>query len=510
MDLNYILIWIVGVSAAITLVRLTRMGARLYCDWIFVNGVLLSLLGVGLIFFPDWVGYAAGVAWALFTLAPSFGRRVVWRWGMQQQYAAAWRLALVLRWLHPFDVDRHRPSLLRAMWLAQRGQTEKAVEILRCLVPRGGATGRAAAAQLYRMTGRWEELVEWVDNSVGMSGLLRDVGVLLSYVRSLGETGNLERMLWVYAQYGGALEQSGHRPSRNLCRMMMMAFCGRTAVLEGLLSESLDWLPVTTQEFWRATAEAAAGETEMSRQRLTRLLEWETDAMARAAIERRLSVPIKVATETMVESVLEETQELRAAFAWRTAHATQAIIGMNVAMFALETFIGGSENEMVLLKLGAVSSAAVAAGDWWRLLAAMFLHYGWLHLTMNMLGLLLLGPFVEKSLGRVKFVATYLFSGLVSMAFVASVTHWRQMGDELLVGASGSIMGLVGATAIVWLRNWQTGRSHVALQRLRRVGLVIALQMVFDLVTPQVSMAAHTSGVITGCVVALLLTAGDG
>jgi rhomboid protease GluP len=152
----------------------------------------------------------------------------------------------------------------------------------------------------------------------------------------------------------------------------------------------------------------------------------------------------------------------------------------------------------------------VAAGDWWRLLAAMFLHYGWLHLTMNMLGLLLLGPFVEKSLGRVKFVATYLFSGLVSMAFVASVTHWRQMGDELLVGASGSIMGLVGATAIVWLRNWQTGRSHVALQRLRRVGLVIALQMVFDLVTPQVSMAAHTSGVITGCVVALLLTAGDG
>ena len=150
------------------------------------------------------------------------------------------------------------------------------------------------------------------------------------------------------------------------------------------------------------------------------------------------------------------------------------------------------------------------AGDWWRLLAAMFLHYGWLHLTMNMLGLLLLGPFVEKSLGRVKFVATYLFSGLASMAFVAVITHWRQMGDELLVGASGSIMGLVGATAIVWLRNWQTGRSHVALQRLRRVGLVIALQMVFDLVTPQVSMAAHTSGVITGCAVALLLTAVDG
>ena len=355
MDLNYILIWMVGVSAAVTLVRLTRMGARLYRGWIIVNGGLLALLGAGLACFPAWAGYVTGAGWMLFVLIPSFGTRVVWRWGMQQRYVAAWRLAMVLRWLHPFDVDRCRPSLLWAMWLAQRGETEKAVGILRRLVAHGGMTGRAAAAQMYRIAGRWEELVEWVDNSVGMSGLLRDVGVLLSYVRALGETGNLERMLWVYAQYGGALERSGHQPSRNLCRMMMMAFCGRTAAVEELLLESLDWLPVTAQEFWRATAEAAAGEADKSRQRLTRLLEWETDMVARAAIERRLSVPVKVATETMVESVLEETEEPRAVFSWRTAYVTQAIIAMNVAMFALEIFAGGSENEMVLVKLGAVS-----------------------------------------------------------------------------------------------------------------------------------------------------------
>jgi rhomboid protease GluP len=125
---------------------------------------------------------------------------------------------------------------------------------------------------------------------------------------------------------------------------------------------------------------------------------------------------------------------------------------------------------------------------------------------MNMLGLLLLGPFVETSLGRLRFVATYLFSGLASMAFVVALAHWRFMADDLLVGASGSIMGLIGATAIVLLRRWRSAGSHVARQRFRRVALAIGLQIVFDLVTPQVSMAAHTSGVVAGCVVALLLT----
>jgi len=509
MNLNYILIWIVGVSAAVVLVRMARMSARLHRGWIVVNSALLALLGAGLLWFPEQAGYAAGAAWLAFVLGPSLGARVTWRWAMQQRYAAAWRLAVVLRWLHPFDADRHRPGLLRAMRLAQRGETEEALKILRRLVACGGPAGRAAAAQTYRITGRWEELVEWVNGSVGPTGLLRDVGVLLSYVRALGETGDLERMQWVYAQYGGALERADHRPSRDLCRMMMLAFCGQTAAVERLLSESLDWLPVTTQEFWRATAEAAAGESLESQQRLTRLLEWETDAVARAAIERRLQVPLAIGTEMLIDSDFEETTEARVGFGWRTARMTQALVAMNVAMFALEMLSGGSENESVLFQLGALSATAVAEGDWWRLLTAMFLHAGWLHLGMNMLGLLLLGPFVETNLGRLKFMATYLFSGLASMGFVVALVHWRLTQDDLLVGASGGIMGLIGATAIILLRNWRAGRSRVALQRLQRVALAIALQVVFDLVTPQVSMAAHTSGVVAGCVVALLLTLED-
>ncbi|MBM3859910.1 MAG: rhomboid family intramembrane serine protease [Verrucomicrobia bacterium] len=506
MSLNYILIWMVGVSAVLVLVRVARMSARQHRGWIVVNGVLLALLGAGLLWFAESAGYVAGAAWLLFVLTPMLGARLAWRWAMQQRYAAAWRLAVALRCLHPFHEGRHRPGLLQAMWLAQRGETEAALEALRRVVACGGTVGRAAAALTFRITGRWEELMEWVNGSLGPSVLLRDPGLLLSYLRALGEVGDLERMQWVYAQYAGALEHAEHRPGREFCRVMMLAFAGRVEAVERLLSESLDWLPVPTQEFWRATAEAAAGETGKAQQRLTRLLEWETDAVARAAIERRLRVPLAVGLEMPLDFIVEETEPARLRFGWRTARMTQAFAGINVAMFLLEVLAGGSENETVLFHLGALSASAVAEGDWWRLLGAMFLHAGWLHLAMNMLGLLLLGPFVETNIGRLRFAATYLFSGLASMLFVVVLAHLGVIEDDLLVGASGSIMGLIGATAIVLLRNWRTARSRVALQRLQRVALAIGLQIVFDLVTPQVSMAAHTSGVVAGSVVALLLT----
>ncbi len=507
MDLNYILIWAVAFSAGMVLVRAIRTKALAYRGWVIVNGGILVLLAAGLMLFPSLAGIVSGIAWMVFVLLPLLGSRLVWRWAMAQRYSAAWRLAMALAWLHPFEPDRHRPQLLRAMWLAQRGESEEAMHILQRLAAFGGLTGRAAAAQMYRINGRWEELVDWVNSSVGMTGLLRDVGLLLSYLRALGETGDLQRMLWVYAQCGGALEQSGHQPSRDYARMMVLAFCGRTTAVERLLSESLDWLPVTAQEFWRATAETAAGQTEKARQRLTRLLEWETDAVAQAAIARRLAFPLPVASETDIVPFLEEQTEPRPQFRWRAAHATQILIGINVVMFLLETLAGGSTDEHVLYEMGAVSATAVFNGDAWRLLAAMFLHCGWLHLVMNMLGLLLLGPFVEVTLGRLKFMAVYLFSGVASMGFVVVLSWERVIQDDLLVGASGSIMGLVGAMAIIWLRTWRVARSRLALQRLQRVALVIGLQVLFDLMTPQVSMAAHASGVVAGSLAAFLLTA---
>jgi len=72
-----------------------------------------------------------------------------------------------------------------------------------------------------------------------------------------------------------------------------------------------------------------------------------------------------------------------------------------------------------------------------------------------------------------------------------------------LVGASGCIMGIVGAWAGFLLRHRHMPQAK---QRLGNVVMIIVIQVVFDLSTPQVSMAAHVCGLIAGFFLGLVLT----
>jgi len=157
-----------------------------------------------------------------------------------------------------------------------------------------------------------------------------------------------------------------------------------------------------------------------------------------------------------------------------------------------------------LYKLGALWTPAVVAGEWWRLLAAQFLHLGVLHLLMNMLALAWLGPIVENSFGTLRFLVIYLLAGTGSMGFVL----FRELGavePTLLVGASGCIMGLIGAMAASLWRGWRVHHARIARLRLRSVIAIVLMQTTFDLLVPQVSMAAHLTGIFIGFVTALAL-----
>lgn len=71
----------------------------------------------------------------------------------------------------------------------------------------------------------------------------------------------------------------------------------------------------------------------------------------------------------------------------KIAIATYGLVSLNLLVFALEMAQGGSENLDTLYQLGALSPQEVWAGQWWRLLTANFLHFGWLHLLTNLIGL---------------------------------------------------------------------------------------------------------------------------
>jgi rhomboid protease GluP len=125
-----------------------------------------------------------------------------------------------------------------------------------------------------------------------------------------------------------------------------------------------------------------------------------------------------------------------------------------------------------------------------------------LHLAFNLFALYVLGPPLERSIGAIRFLACYLISGLASSAGVVALTEIGLVQVGQLIGASGCIMGVVGAWAGLLLRH---RHAPFAKQRLANIGLIVAIQIAFDLSTPQVSMAAHMCGLVAGFFLGLLL-----
>jgi rhomboid protease GluP len=146
----------------------------------------------------------------------------------------------------------------------------------------------------------------------------------------------------------------------------------------------------------------------------------------------------------------------------------------------------------------------VRSGEWWRLVASLFLHWGPLHLSLNMVALWLLAPFVEFALGVRKFLLVYFLAGIGSMSLVMSVGSGPH-NQQLTVGASGCVMGLIGATGALMLRGWLRDKALTARRRLIAMFLIIGMQTLFDAVVPQVSMTAHLSGAVIGFLVTMML-----
>ena len=187
----------------------------------------------------------------------------------------------------------------------------------------------------------------------------------------------------------------------------------------------------------------------------------------------------------------------------RNAPAVIILIVLNLIAFAIELRFGAWTNLAVLHRLGALEPRLVTInGEYWRLLTALFLHAGVVHLLVNLFALYVLGPPLERAIGSLRFVACYLISGLGSGAGVVALSALNLIEANELVGASGSVMGIVGAWAGFLLRHRHT---PLARKRLNDIVIIVVIQSVFDILTPQVSMSAHLCGLVTGFLIGLVI-----
>lgn len=128
---------------------------------------------------------------------------------------------------------------------------------------------------------------------------------------------------------------------------------------------------------------------------------------------------------------------------WRVAPLTTLLVALNGLAFVGAAAVTGSVTDLgsgALVRMGGNFAPLVTGGEWWRLLSALFLHAGVVHLAFNMFALYQVGVLVERLFGTLAFGAIYFGAGLLGSA--ASL-WWRQ--DVVSVGASGAVFGVYGA-----------------------------------------------------------------
>ena len=513
-DFNQLLLFVAVISPLIILARTARRAAH-NRGWQLAAGGVLLIVALAWIIAPRYAGYVGGGAWFLLLFLPVLGLRKAAEFVPEERYTAARRIVGALRWLHPAKALRDELRFLRAMELAQNGRVDSALALLTGLRGVNNRAGLQAAAQSFRLRGDWPGLLEWGRRNLPLVGLGREPALLPLYYRALGETGNVDELVLQVAGRAPAMLASPQQQGTfDSSAVIVLAFTGNMPALTQLLQTRFRGLRADTKEFWRATCALAGGAAEAGRERLLSLQRSTKDALVRADSAQRLrewrpdqrNVLNPAGTATMRRFEKNLTAHRRSLLAPRSSQLTPAVaifIGLNVAMFLVELSLGGSTNYFTLHRLGALEPVAVLArGEYWRLLGALFLHYGALHLLVNLYALYVLGPPLEASIGGVRFAVCYLVAGLGSSAGVLALWRLGWTRADLLVGASGAVMGIVGAWAGFLLQH-----HHLPMvrRRLLNIAAIVVMQTAFDYLTPQVSMAAHLCGVASGLVIALLI-----
>lgn len=176
---------------------------------------------------------------------------------------------------------------------------------------------------------------------------------------------------------------------------------------------------------------------------------------------------------------------------------TWAIVAANLLIWLMMERAGSSKDPEVLLDFGAMYAPYIANGEYWRLLAAMFLHVGFVHLLFNSIGLLIFGAVVERLYGHFRFATLYVLAGLTG-----SVASYLLNAITVGAGASGAIFGVMGAFAAFFVSS-RHELGETARQSLSGIAVLLAINLFFGFATPEIDNWAHLGGLAGGFAVGM-------
>ncbi len=200
--------------------------------------------------------------------------------------------------------------------------------------------------------------------------------------------------------------------------------------------------------------------------------------------------PLRITPDMLLSRRIDFERRMR-----RLPPVTVAILVVLVVIFLVEVKVGALASREAIVAMGALARERVAAGEYWRLLTAPWLHGGVDHLVGNGIALFILGMLCETAFGRAQFVVLYVLSGLAGSVVSLAVSAGPS------VGASGAIFGLQGAAIVLF----RLHRDRL-LVRDRRVGFVLLVWAIYSiaggLMQPFIDNGAHIGGALGGALIA--------
>jgi len=184
--------------------------------------------------------------------------------------------------------------------------------------------------------------------------------------------------------------------------------------------------------------------------------------------------------------------------------ATYALIGLNMLIWLATLTLGASfmyTPAEKLLLWGGNAASEVQRGEWWRLLTATFLHSGFMHVAMNMLGLYTAGVTVERIYGPRLFLLVYFASGLVGSAMSLHFSAQQVVS----VGASGAVFGITGALLVAVFQHRDKLPKSFSKQMISGIGFFVIYSLIQGFGRQGIDNAAHIGGLLGGCLAAFIL-----
>lgn len=182
-------------------------------------------------------------------------------------------------------------------------------------------------------------------------------------------------------------------------------------------------------------------------------------------------------------------------------YVTIGIIAANIIVFGIMTIFGNTLDAEYMAEHGAMYPEYVSkGGEYWRFFTSMFMHFGLMHIVNNMVMLGASGQMVEKAMGHVKFLITYLSAGICG-SVLSYIIMLKKQDYAVSAGASGAIFGLVGA--LVWIvianRGLYEGISK------QQIIIMVVLMVYCGVSTSGVDNWDHLGGLVGGFLISIVL-----